>query len=90
MVKQSTLVMVLWLCVQWPCAASAAGAGSSPGGFSALSRPLPPAKPAARAGTITINPCASFGSNFKRIEGTDTCVKIGGAISVEAGRAFGR
>jgi hypothetical protein len=85
MVKQSTLAMVLCL-----CAASAAGAGSAPGAFSALSKPLPAAKPAARAGTIGSNPCASFGSNFRRIEGTDTCVKIGGAISVEAGRTFGR
>jgi hypothetical protein len=51
---------------------------------------LPPTKPAARAGSIGSNPCASFGSNFRRIEGTDTCVKIGGAMSIEAGRTFGR
>jgi Porin subfamily len=85
MVKQFTLGTVLWL-----YAVSAASAGSSPAAFSALSKPLPPAKPAARAGTIVVNPCASFGSNFRRIEGTDTCVKIGGAVSIEAGRTFGR
>jgi hypothetical protein len=85
MPKQPALGIALWLCT-----VSVACAGSSPGSFSALSKPLPPAKPAPRAGTISINPCASLGPNFKRIEGTDTCVKIGGAISVGAGSAFGR
>jgi hypothetical protein len=73
----------------WLCAVSATCAGSS-AVLPALSKPLPPAKPPSRAGTITINPCASFGPNFRRIEGTETCVKIGGAVSVEAGSAFGR
>jgi hypothetical protein len=85
MPKQFALGTVLWL-----CAVSAAAAGSSSNAFSTLSKPLPPAKPAARAGTSGINPCASLGPDFKRIEGTETCVKIGGAISVEAGRAFSR
>jgi hypothetical protein len=73
----------------WLCAITTAGAGSS-GDFSVLSKPLAPAKPTSRTGTKTANPCASFGPNFKRIEGTDTCVKIGGAVSVEAGSGFGR
>ena len=71
------------------CTISAAGAGSS-GDFSVLSKPLPPAKSTSRTGTTTTNPCASFGPNFRRIEGTDTCVKIGGAVSVEAGSGLGR
>jgi hypothetical protein len=37
---------------------------------------LPPAKGAARS------PCAAFGPGFVKVEGTDTCVKIGGAFSV--------
>jgi hypothetical protein len=73
----------------WLCAMSTAGAGSS-GDFSVLSKPLPPAKALSHAGARTANPCASFGPNFKRIEGSDTCVKIGGAVSVEAGSGFGR
>jgi len=73
----------------WLGAMSTAGAGSS-GDFSALTKPLPTAKSSARAGAASANPCASFGANFKRIEGTDTCVKIGGAISVQAGSGFGR
>ncbi|WP_407153867.1 hypothetical protein [Bradyrhizobium sp. STM 3557] len=76
--------MALWL-----CAISTAGAGSS-GDFSVLSKPLPPVKSPSRVGTGAANPCASFGPNFRRIEGTDTCVKIGGAVSVEAGSGFGR
>jgi hypothetical protein len=31
------------------------------------------------------NPCAAYGASYVRIEGTSTCVKIGGAIRVEVG-----
>jgi hypothetical protein len=55
-----------------------------------LSKPLPAAKPSSGTKATKANPCASFGPNFKRVEGTDTCVKIGGAVSVEAGSSFGR
>ena len=73
----------------WLCAVSTAAAGSS-GDFSVLSKPLPPAKAPARASAGAANPCASFGPNFKRIEGTGTCVKIGGAVRLEAGSSSGR
>jgi hypothetical protein len=36
------------------------------------------------------NPCAVYGQGFAKIEGTDTCVKIGGAVSIGAGTSFGR
>ena len=29
--------------------------------------------------------CAQFGAGFVKVAGTDTCVKIGGAVSVGAG-----
>jgi hypothetical protein len=45
-----------------------------------------PSKPAARAS----NPCASFGPGFVRVEGTDTCVKLGGAVSIGGGYSVGR
>jgi len=35
--------------------------------------------PKSTAGT---NPCASYGQGFVKIEGTDSCVKIGGALDV--------
>ena len=38
---------------------------------------FPPAKSAAG------NPCAAFGPGFVKVEGTDTCVKIGGSFSVD-------
>jgi hypothetical protein len=44
----------------------------------ATSVPLRPAKAAA-------NPCAEYGPGFVRIEGSSTCMKIGGSLSVGAG-----
>jgi hypothetical protein len=31
------------------------------------------------------NSCAAYGPGFRKVEGTDTCVKVGGAVSVEVG-----
>jgi hypothetical protein len=44
----------------------------------ATSLPLRPAKTAA-------NPCAEYGPGFVRIEGSSTCMKIGGSLSVGVG-----
>jgi hypothetical protein len=44
----------------------------------AKSLPLRPAKAAA-------NPCAEYGAGFVRIEGSSTCIKIGGSLSVGVG-----
>ena len=46
-------------------------------GKPAKSLPLRPAKAA--------NPCAEYGAGFVRIEGSSTCVKIGGSLSVGIG-----
>ena len=35
------------------------------------------------------NACAEYGAGFVRIEGTGTCMKIGGAVSVGAGVSRG-
>ena len=35
------------------------------------------------------NACAEYGAGFVKIEGTGTCVKIGGAVSVGAGASGG-
>ena len=40
----------------------------------------PPLKQAA-------NPCAAYGAGFIRIEGSSTCVKSGGSVSVGVGTA---
>jgi hypothetical protein len=34
---------------------------------------------------VSSNPCAKYGAGFVKVEGSDTCVKIGGGVSVEAG-----
>ena len=36
-------------------------------------------------GTARSNSCAEFGPGFVRVEGTGSCVKVGGGISVDAG-----
>ena len=36
---------------------------------------------------IAANPCARFGAGFVAVEGSQTCVRIGGAIRVDAGAA---
>ena len=36
------------------------------------------------------NPCAMYGAGFIKIEGTNTCVKIGGSVSVESGGSVRR
>jgi hypothetical protein len=44
----------------------------------AKSLPLRPAKAAT-------NPCAEYGAGFVRIEGSSTCIKVGGSLSVGVG-----
>jgi len=36
-------------------------------------------------GRASSNACAAYGAGFVKVEGTDTCVQIGGSISVGAG-----
>ena len=40
-------------------------------------------------GAGTRNTCTVFGAGYVKIEGTDTCVKVGGAMSVGAGFSSG-
>jgi hypothetical protein len=35
------------------------------------------------------NACAEYGAGFVRVEGTSTCMKIGGAVSIGAGVSSG-
>jgi hypothetical protein len=35
------------------------------------------------------NSCAAYGPGFVKVEGSDTCVQIGGSISIGAGGAIG-
>jgi hypothetical protein len=40
-------------------------------------------------GAANGNSCAAFGPGFVKVEGSDTCVKIGGATSIGAGTSSG-
>ena len=35
--------------------------------------------------TASGDSCAAYGAGFVKVEGTDTCVKVGGAVSIGAG-----
>ena len=51
-------------------------------------QPSQPPKKSPKSATlhpIKGNPCATYGAGFVKVEGSDTCVKIGGSVSVEAG-----
>ena len=54
-----------------------------------------PDKPAASGkllplkGTAVGNSCAAFGPGFVKVDGTETCVKIGGAVSIGVGGSSG-
>ena len=57
-----------------------------------LTNPKPPAKWSAPQGTAkshttaqTKKSCKEFGAGFVNVLGTDTCVKIGGFVTVEGG-----
>ena len=46
-----------------------------------------PKKSASPPREMKANPCAAYGAGFVRVEGTTTCVKVGGTVRVEAGRS---
>ena len=63
--------------------------------FAEQPRSHKPHKPATAAKLLPLkrsnsaNACAEYGAGFVKIEGTTTCMKIGGAISVGAGVSSG-
>lgn len=40
-------------------------------------------------GASNSNSCAVYGPGFVKIDGTETCMKIGGAVSIGAGSSIG-
>jgi hypothetical protein len=40
-------------------------------------------------GATSGSSCAAYGAGFIKIEGSDTCIKIGGAVGVGAGTSAG-
>ena len=64
-------------------ASAALSDGQKPDKSVATGRLLP-VKPAGSG-----NACAAYGAGFVKVEGTDTCVKVGGAVSIGAGTSAG-
>ncbi len=52
-------------------------------------KPAPATRLLPLKGATSGNSCAAYGAGFVKIEGTDTCVKLGGAISIGAGTSSG-
>ena len=64
------------------CASSAFAESSRP---LKLDTPAGTDRPAPLKGKASSNSCAAYGPGFVKVEGTDTCVQVGGSISVGAG-----
>jgi hypothetical protein len=73
-----TIVLVIIVAMLSASAASAQQFRDGKPDKPAKSLPLRPPKAAA-------NPCAEYGAGFVRIEGSSTCIKVGGSLSVGAG-----
>ncbi len=52
-------------------------------------KPVPADKLLPLKGASSGNSCAAFGPGFVKVEGSDSCVKIGGATSIGAGTSGG-
>ena len=68
-----------------PASAAPAGQPGSP----KLDQPATSGKLLPLKGAATASACAGYGPGFVKVEGTGTCVKIGGAIRVEGGSSVG-
>ncbi|CCD89417.1 conserved hypothetical protein [Bradyrhizobium sp. ORS 285] len=84
MCRSFSLGIIAWLAVALPASAG------SPGTSLLTSNAAGGGKPLSRPAVVNRNPCASYGAIFVRIEGTDTCVKVGGALRLETGTSVGR
>jgi hypothetical protein len=59
--------------------------------FAEPGRALASDKPAAASRQLPLkgaaqNACAAYGAGFVKVAGSETCVRTGGAVSIEAGR----
>jgi hypothetical protein len=68
-------------------ASSASAALADPAGRPKLDFATPPSKVLPLKGAS--NSCAAYGAGFTKVEGTDTCVKVGGSVRVDASGGAG-
>jgi len=78
-------LLLLSAALMLPSVAAGAEQPRAPKPYAAApsSQPLPVKRPAAA------NACAQYGAGFIMIEGTGTCMKIGGAIGIGGGISSG-
>jgi hypothetical protein len=79
---RNTLLAIVVAALPASIAAAEQSSSHRPDKSATTGRPLPPVKG-------TGNSCAAYGPGFVKVEGTETCVKIGGAVSIEAGSSSG-
>jgi hypothetical protein len=69
---------------------SASSASAEPSSHQKPDKSTPSGKQLPLKGAGHGNSCAMYGEGFVRLEGSETCVKIGGAVSIGAGTSLGR
>ena len=77
-------IFLMIIVAGWPAFALAQQPGHQKSGKAPASGKLLPLKGAARS-----NSCAEYGAGFVKVEGTDTCVKVGGYVSSGVGAHMG-
>ncbi|MBR1270609.1 porin [Bradyrhizobium sp. AUGA SZCCT0222] len=66
-----------------------AALAAEPSGHQKSGKTAPSGKLLPLKGATSSNSCAAYGAGFVRVEGTETCAKIGGALSIGAGTSAG-
>jgi hypothetical protein len=74
------VLLVIAVTALLPASSAAAGQPRQPKANKSIS-----AKPLPLKGARTDDSCAAYGAGFVRVDGTATCVKIGGAVSIGVG-----
>lgn len=77
--RNTLLVMAVVALLPDPSVAAEQPRPQKPEKSISAGRPLPLNRAA------TGNSCATYGAGFVKVEGTETCMKIGGAVSVGVG-----
>jgi hypothetical protein len=81
---RKSLLAIATLMLTGAAALTAEQSGQQKSGKAAPSGKLLPLKRATSGSS-----CAAYGAGFVKVEGTETCVKIGGAVSIGAGTSAG-
>jgi hypothetical protein len=82
-INRGMRTMVLLMLLAASCSSMAR---ADPAGRQKLDFATPPGKdlPVKGASASTGNSCAAYGPGFIKVEGLNTCVKVGGAVRVDA------